>query len=340
MKTKTLILPLLATFFPLLLVHQLAAAALKLKNGDQLSVELIADQGEALRVRSPILGELSIPKGQVANLGAFLGGGASSASVVATTGTESSRAPAEGLPEPELVADGELSESGPGLWEYLRDQIPFREWDKRLQLGVTSLSGRKNKKDSNWRFTMSHKNEKDRFNFDAKGYYGEADGETTSDKLEGKFRWRRDLSPGFFYQSETVYLSDEIKRIDLNVEQKLGLGLRFLDSERLKISTGAGASARWREFSSEKLDESDYLVDVFQDWDYRFNDRLRFKQDFRVAMPVQEANDYEYKFSTSLVSDVTKAINLSLRYELGYDNSLDPADRSDRRFVSTMGYTF
>ena len=57
----------------------------------------------------------------------------------------------------------------------------------------------------------------------------------------------------------------------------------------------------------------------------------------RSALPSQRAR---WEKTAALVSDVTKSINLSLRYELGYDNSLDPEDREDRRFISTMGYKF
>ena len=57
-------------------------------------------------------------------------------------------------------------------------------------------------------------------------------------------------------------------------------------------------------------------------------------------MPLEKQDTYEYNFAAALVSEITEAINFSLRYEFEYDNSLAEDIREDRRFVGSLGYRF
>ena len=105
------------------------------------------------------------------------------------------------------------------------------------------------------------------------------------------------------------------------------------------LSAGLGASGRWREIASRDSDVV-YLVSVFQDWDYRMSEKIRVRQDFNIAMPLEDTEGYEIKFSTAVTSAVSKSVKLSVRYELGFDNSLVDELREDRRFISSLGYAF
>ena len=81
-------------------------------------------------------------------------------------------------------------------------------------------------------------------------------------------------------------------------------------------------------------------MDIFQDLDYRLSKRIRLTQDVRIAMPLEETNEYELIFSAGLTSDITESINMSMRYELEYDKSLSKDRREDQRFISSLGYNF
>ncbi|MBK1877833.1 DUF481 domain-containing protein [Pelagicoccus mobilis] len=212
------------------------------------------------------------------------------------------------------------------------------KWKKNMQFGYNSASGRKDFSTLNYRLDMSRKYEKSRLNFNADYAYGDSDGSTNLDKYSVKFRWRKDISPGAFYESQSIYSADQIKSIFSNFEQKLGLGTRFLDSKTTVLSAGLGASGRWRELKKGR--DSDSLVSVFQDWDYKLSEKVRLKQDFKFAMPLDDTEEYEIDFAASLRTDVTDAINLSLRFQFGYDNSLPEDSKEDRRLISALGYKF
>ena len=310
-----------------------AGVSLEMDNGDVLTGEMVGETETEIRFSVDYLGELSVPKERIANLAELSG----------PKEVEEEPQPAE---ETEAVAGAPVDGTGSdAAWEVYEERIsaliPFPQWEKRIQLGMTAQSGRYDKTDVYYRYDMQKNGEKNQYVFNAEYSYGRSGEKTTSDRFATGLRWRRDIGPGVFYQSTSNYSSDAIKRIDSNVEQKLGLGTRIIEREDMILSSGLGASGRWRAFDDiEREEEIIYLVDLFQDWDYRINERLRLRQDLRFAMPIEENDQYEYDFTAALVSEITESLNLSLRYELGYDNSLDEELRSDRRFISTLGYTF
>ncbi len=330
-----------------------------LDNGDSISGELVSESETELKLSVDYLGEISLPMDRVEEVLRKPKAMVAPTQPPAEAIAETKIAP---VPEkPRVVKDepappkvAETSAEGEKAQEPKRglvarffaamsdleedlDLLP--EWDKSLQLGYDSSSGRKDQVTQNYRLDMDRKFESSRIKLEAEYAYGEANGSKTRDRLSSTYRWRKDIAPGVFYESESEYFSDQVKLIDSNVEQKLGLGTRFLDREDSVLSAGLGASGRWRTFPEED-EEVAYLVNVFQDWDYRMSERVRVRQDFKFAMPLEDTDGYEINFSAALTSSVSKSVKLSLRYELGFDNSLDEDLREDRRFISSLGYAF
>ena len=123
------------------------------------------------------------------------------------------------------------------------------------------------------------------------------------------------------------------------MEQTLGVGYRFLNRKALKVSTGMGMSSRYRDRATES-GETSYLVDLFQDVDYRVNNRLRLTQEFKLEVPPDKEDEYEYEFRMGMTSKVNEALHLSLRYQLEYDRSLPKDRREDQRVISSVGIDF
>ncbi|WP_309018639.1 DUF481 domain-containing protein [Pelagicoccus sp. SDUM812003] len=310
-----------------------------LDNGDTLSGELLQANEESVSLEVDYLGEVSLPANRLVNLEDLLMASDSETAAVAASDAGVSPATVEG--DGIDVTDESLSLGDTGLWSWTRFywQDFLERWENRLQIGLNSASGRKNQSNFNYRLDMLLDRESDQLRFNAEYYYGKANDSVIKNNFASKLRWRKDIGPGVFYESQSIYSADAIKLIDSNLEQKLGLGTRFIDRDDSTLSAGFGASGRWREFENSE-EEVIYLVDIFQDWDYRLSERIRFTQDLRFAMPLEEEDNYEFGFSAAVTSAVTNSINLSLRYEMGYDNSLDEELKEDRRFVSSLGYAF
>lgn len=209
-----------------------AKVTLRLDNGDSISGELLASDGKQVRLRVDYLGEVNLPIDRIANL----------AEVFPTVDTESLEGKAsvgstvvatKSVENVEIVEDGSFPHS----------VLPLHGWKKRLQLGMTAQSGRDDKTDLYYRFDMQRTREKHQYRLDAEYFYGKTGDTITSSKFKSDFRWRQDIGPGVFYQSTTSYGSDEVKLIDANLEQKLGLGLRFIETDTMTISSGAGGNS-------------------------------------------------------------------------------------------------
>jgi len=309
-----------AIFFACLSMQWMEAVEVRisLRNGDVLRGRLISE-GDVVLIEHSILGDVEIPKRSVR-------------SIIRPNQSQNEGDTSE---EPEKK---ELPASEPWMKSVVR-VISFEDWTRQLEFGMNLQSGRRDKFDYNARFNMRRRIEKNDFRFEARRYFGESDQEKTTDRLYSNFRWRRDLSPGVFYQSDTLYSSDAIKEIDVNLEQTLGLGYRLLNQKALKVSTGAGLSGRYREDNVDN-GNTNYLLDVFQDLDYRLGSRVRLTQEFRIALPPDERSEYEYEFQAGIVSKVTDSLHLSVRYQLEYDRSLPEDRREDQRIVSSVGIDF
>lgn len=324
-RTFTAIACLAATGLPLFSGQ---IVTVELLNGDRITGELLETEGERIALGSEFLGMVQIDKAQVANLEQVL----------------PLPLPATEPPSPALIATSSPAASsepepvGMSMWDYLR-WVALPDWEKQVAFGWTSQAGRQDVSDAQLRFGMSREQEENQYRLQAEYRAAQTDSVATADRMNADFRWRRDLSSAYFYQSVSSYGYDQIKRIDQNLEQKLGLGARIVESDALTLSAGAGATGRWREYASEPEDIN-YLVDVFQDMDYRFSENLSLKQDFRFALPLEHEDGFEYTFSTTITSNVTESLNLSVRYELDYDKTLAQPDRLGRRLVSALGFRF
>ena len=132
-----------------------AAVTVVMDNGDSLSGELLGSDESSLRLKVEYLGEIEIPKNRVSNLDKILA--APPEKQVAENSKEAN--PPE-APIAQTLIESSLETGLTGYANYLKNLVPFPEWNKRLQLGMTAQSGRKDKSDFYYRYNMSQKREK------------------------------------------------------------------------------------------------------------------------------------------------------------------------------------
>jgi putative salt-induced outer membrane protein YdiY len=102
---------------------------------------------------------------------------------------------------------------------------------------------------------------------------------------------------------------------------------------------GAGAGVRHREFSGESANWN-ALVDAFQTLNFSINDRLTLKQRVAVYAVPDLPDDFQVKFRAALVSSITEALDMSVRYEFEYDGSINHDIRNIERLLTSIGYAF
>src|SRR5690606_15229662 len=99
---------------------------------------------------------------------------------------------------------------------------------------------------------------------------GQVDGAKNTHRYLGSFRWRKSFSDQWFSQSLTRYEADRIREIRNRVEQNVGVGYRFLQSEQAEGSVVPGFTVQYTD-ERALSDRWDFLGSLFQDFTWRFN---------------------------------------------------------------------
>jgi len=345
----------LSPLFALLLagsLGRLAAAELRLSNGDRLTGTLIERSEGKLHFRSALLGDLVIDE-SLATL--VEEGQAVAAHESGASNAELAQAKAEveievgAEPEAPLLVDVEADESNGEAVGSGGVQVPPRvTWSGQIELALFSQTGRSKIQNSSLRFEASRVTKRNNYRLRSRYLYGKNATQIANDRISADLRWRRDLGPRLFSQSQTSYLRDRVAQIAFNAEQNLSLGYQLRKDARHDLNVGAGATALYRDVTGPSQ-SSLYLAETFQDYTYKLNHRftiseglnLLYSPDGRVVGTSSDNAHYKVRFNSALQGKVTERIALTLRFEYEYDNSIIVKEaRTDQRITSSIGYSF
>ncbi|MFT3828339.1 MAG: DUF481 domain-containing protein [Opitutaceae bacterium] len=328
---------------PVVLLLGLASIAqadvLKLANGDLLQGKLLAKEGGIIRWEHPQLGLLSVP------------------AVSATV----QPAPVPAAPEIALVPVPGVAAKPPSAQKPATADKPAtpapRPWRTVVESGVSVQSGRNDRTDINLRAESTFKRRRNEFRLQARYVYSQADKTVTSERTEASLRWRRELSNRWFAQTTASYYASELKGIDHNVEQNLGIGYRLAKSERLSASVGLGATGQYREVVDADPENS-LFGEIFQDLALKLSPRLELGEEFaanyspsgrgirilpngQVQIINTDVSNYTLTLKSFLRGKITETLSLALRYEYDFDNTyVSGSEKGDQRVTTTVGYAF
>jgi Protein of unknown function, DUF481 len=179
----------------------------------------------------------------------------------------------------------------------------------------------------------------------------------TAEQADGSFRWRHTLSSLLFSQTETSFNKDKIQFINYQFEQNAGVGFKVIDDKRKSVNLVVGITGENLHATGVEAGFS-YLGKMSEDFSYKFNSRVKFTQDAAIEYSpllqnhnglipslTQEVNtsiaEYNYKIHTNLESKLTNTLSYNLRFEYEYNNAtLDPAARTEQKFISALSYGF
>jgi hypothetical protein len=185
----------------------------------------------------------------------------------------------------------------------------------------------------------------------------ESNGITSADRRDAGLRWRHEVNERWFSQAQTTYLDDAVKNIDLNLDQNVGMGYRWMNRDHAKANVGTGMTLQYRDAEGIESGFNEFAV-LFQDLLWRFNDRFEFAQEAgalyspkgRPLNPTSSGNvefdysdvpNYKFTFQSVLRGQLTKSMSVNLRYEYEFDNAVLNRDaRSDQRISTSLGYVF
>lgn len=345
---------------------------LRFKNGDRLIGKLIRQDDEVVVFSSDTLGEITLPQSGVT---VIMGNDPKGVPIEALVGiapipqnTRSAPAPRSpppvapvpappAAPEPQPQPQPEKTPTAAKIAETV-DAAPADEnWDGKLEFGLRQQQGRRDMFAVDIRGSADRTIGENELRAKARLLYGEQDGEVNNDRYDASLQWRREIGARTFAQSLSSYFQDDLKDINRNLEQNFGAGVRLIDSKAHVVNLGAGLTGQYREAD---LAESGFftLVELFQDYTYRFSKRVTFRQNAQAQYSPEggtrflsvanqpsgtseEADNYKVRFNTVLQGNLTRKVSMNLRFEFEYDNTVSPRTaRTDQRIISSIGYAF
>ncbi|OIR15045.1 hypothetical protein GALL_41640 [mine drainage metagenome] len=315
---------------------------IQLKNGDRLTGEIVSQDTRQVVVNSPFLGKITVPRDQILKMELSK----APATKPAAHGPQNTTAVA-------LVSGATGGSSTRAALERI-----LRGTKGSMEFGFNQQSGRSDSVNATVRADAEYQQGIDTYELTMQYYYGRYDGSVQADQHETSFRWRHELkSKRFFAQSNTSYSVDHVKLVNLDLEQSAGIGLRAIKSEKQTLNLGSGLTGQYRRAYGEGTNAL-ALGDLFEDYLFKFNDRVNLKQSASVQYsPISnqsitlingkqsaandQATNYSLRFNVALQSKLTHRITLNLHYDLAYDNAIyDPSLKTDQRISSTIGYAF
>lgn len=306
-----------------------SAGSWVLANGDQLRGELVRQTDREIVIDHPVLGRLAIPR------------------------TALSAAKIESTSSPGAVLATGPENSAPQVTEVATTARRIL-WKRQIELGFArSDGGAFSKEDLSARAEVEARLLSNSYRASVRVLRSESDDVVVVDRQEADFRWRHDFSKRLFAQSLTSYAADDIRRIDLSLEQQLGGGYRVIDAGRHQMNLGVGAVVRHLAREGED-DNTTLLGSTFQDYTLHWNDRFKLTQEATLfvadranisgrggapLLGTPQAGNYRVRFNAAVQTKMTEQMSLNLRYEYDYDRSIpDPILRSDARLTTSLGY--
>ncbi len=307
------------------------ADVLVLANGDHLQGRLVARQAGQIVWESPVLGLVTAPEAQ------------------ATVIPDSTALPPQGSATVTTTTTHRPTAADTAAAKANRKTT--------IESGIALQSGRSDRADFDLRVETTYQQRRNSLRALARYRYSKADGSVTTDRTEAGFRWRRELDPRWFGQTNTSYLSAKAKGIDHNLEQNVGLGHRFLKTDRANASLGAGLTGQYREIGDAETGQS-LFGEVFQDFTLKLSPRLDFGEDFsaqyspsgrgirnlpggQVQLIDTSVANYKLTLNAFLRGKLSDTLSLSLRYEYEFDNTfVSRGAKTEQRITTTLGCTF
>jgi putative salt-induced outer membrane protein YdiY len=337
------------------------ADILLLKNGDTLRGRFVERRDDGTVVfESPVLGRLELPKGAAQVLG----------SGFTTPGEKNPVGEMEmGMVYVEIEKEegGEIQGPSAGVKqlpskprnepEEKKEKPRFKEtdipglrwvkypsiWNGRLRFGLDSVSGNNDRFRMNLENTIRIQREKDTWGIFLRYEYETRDDgrRQIRDRYSARLRWDYELSDNTFFQAETSYQVDKVKRINHEARQTLGYGWKVSKPKKYEFQLVPGFSAAYLDQDRSKVEDWTLLLRLFQAYNYEINKYYSINQSFEGVMNPKDFSEYDLTFRVGLLGSLTQQLALELDYEYEWDTRVGPGiSERDSRIGANVIYRY
>jgi len=295
-----------------------------LDTGEQLIGEILTQSSTiTVVIRSPLLGEVKVPRARVISIRAQDSKPPFVKSSFAAKG------------KPKKAEESAINEKM--LLETLLDLKAPGYWSGNMRLGINLSQG-----DRKWEETYA----RGKLEIDPKqspsfyrlsGSYtyrqterANGDEYKSTDKYNAEFIYRRSLFENWFTQNALGYRADRVKGIDREVQVSAGIGYQYKPSNRFKFLLGGGAGVEELDanFGDSRADSSPF-ANIFQEATWRPFKRTSVVQKFSYYWNPKDSNQFNYVLTAAVRVRFTELLGFEFSFNKSFDNDLGNSEAKD-----------
>ena len=325
----------LGLFAALLSGSLLAAPQLvSLSSGERLVGEVLPQSNDQVLVlKSNLLGEMTIQRAQIVKIepqvipAAKLASSANADSSKAALKQVSNQvAIAEKMTEVEQI----LEEEQPLVDKLFAFKAP-KAWDGNVRTGMNISSGDKQWTETALRGKLEIKQQGDPNFYRFTGSYTfreteRSNGDTykSTDRYDGAFIYRRSFAGGkWFIQNSLSTRVDQVKGIDREVQELVGVGYKIKPSNQFELLFGASGGLEEYQTDSENTRNGvNQVLNVFEEFTWKPFTRTSFVQKFNYYWEPDYTERYNYVLTAAVRIRLTDLLGFEFSYNQNYDNDI------------------
>jgi len=296
-----------------------------LDSGEQLIGEILPRSNtKTLVVKSSLLGQLEVPRLRVISIqeqaeaapGPFAPAPVPTSEAAAIPPPVSSEVP-EAMEEKEIM-------------DALREFRAPDSWSGNLRIGINLSGGDRKWAETYARGKLEVKPEKSPHFYRFAGSYitretERSNGTTfkSTDKYDGEFIYRRTFRKDWFFQNAMGGRVDQVKGIDHELQETIGLGYRYKLSDKFELLVGGGGGIEDYEAAFDDSREGlNPIVNIFQEATWRPLRRTSIVQKFNYYWNAEDSNRYNYVLTTAIRVRFTDLLGFEFSYNKNFDNDI------------------
>lgn len=313
-----------------------ALQVVSLNSGERLVGEILPQSNEQIVVlRSALLGEVSLPRARIVKIEPK-----PAAPVVAAA----KLLPQSEAPAPQLAAAAtdaakqtEVAEEERVLDKLANIKTPD-SWNGNLRIGLNLSQGDRKWTETDLRgnLEIQEKGSADFYRLNGTYTYSEtekSDGDTykSTDRYDGTFTYRRSVADTLFLQNSVGVRVDQIKGIDREIQELVGLGYKYKQpSGKLEFLVGGGGGVE--DYQVDFADNRaglNTVMNVFQELTWRPLQRTSVVQKFNYYWNPEASEQFNYVLTAALSIRLTDLFGLEFSFNRNFDNDIGNGESKD-----------
>ena len=296
------VLSILSCVVPLYAAPADGQAEVYLNNGDRISGRIVSDEGQRLKLESPVIGSVEVPRGEIKEI---------------------------------LYAKSVTASA-------VKEKEKPAKWTRSISAGYNKSNGNTKSSNFSVRLLVDRKTDADDFSMKSDVYYSSANNKMDAQKWSGMLRYAyrfREKSWYNFYKIENDH--DRFANIEYRIIPSTGLGYWFFDTPGFKALAEFGVGFEHTRFRKEEPDQNETVLIPRAFLEKKVFSRSKVTQDISVYPSLTESGEYRLHSETSLVNPLNEKLSLCFSFiDDYYSDPAEPAKENDSRFISTLRYSF